>query len=295
MTKVGRPFKKGKPSEPRKGQKIPFCPLDLRPRMISFPFAKINLGLHILEKRSDGFHNLETCFYPVPSLCDVLEMMPAAKNEPAELKVLGMPWNESPEKNLVWKAWRLFQENEPNCPDFHWIILKKIPTGGGLGGGSSDAAFALQMLATYCHWSPSDARLHQMAASLGSDCAYFLNEKPMIGRGRGEILEPVSLDLSAYTIKFDFPGIHVSTALAFAGISPGPPKIPLAEVLKMPVTSWKEHLVNDFEASVFSRFPELKQRKENFYRQGAVYAAMSGSGSTLFGIFQKQEMVSVFQ
>lgn len=255
--------------------------------MISFPFAKINLGLHILEKRPDGFHNLETCFYPVSSLSDVLEMIPVVKNETADLKILGMEWYEGPEQNLVWKAWKKFQELEPDCPDFHWIILKKIPTGGGLGGGSSDAAFAMKMLAEFCQWSQHDPRLAQMAAQLGSDCAFFLHNKAMVGRGRGEILEPISLDLSSYRIEFDFPGIHVSTATAFSGITPGKPKIPLEEVLQFPVESWKEHLINDFEVPVFARFPELKNRKEKLYESGAVYAAMSGSGSTLFGLFRK--------
>lgn len=253
--------------------------------MLSFPHAKINLGLHILERRPDGYHNLETCFVPVPSLCDAIEMIPQKGHELPDLKVVGMPWTEAKEKNLVWKAWRRFQEMEPACPDFHWIILKKIPTGGGLGGGSSDAAFALRMLADYCHWPGQDPRLHQLASELGSDCPFFLFDHPMLGSGRGEILEKINIDLKGYKIEFDFLQIHISTAQAFSGISPQKPKKPLREVLSQPIQTWKVDLINDFEKPIFRQFPELEKRKAELYNKGAVYAAMSGSGSTLFGLF----------
>lgn len=252
--------------------------------MISFPHAKINLGLHILEKRADGYHNLETCFYPVFSLCDALEMTESSGD--SNLTISGMEWKEPKEKNLIWKAYQLFKKHEPNLPEMDWHLLKKIPTGGGLGGGSSDAAFALPMLAEKSGWSKDDPRLFEMAASLGSDCAFFLHDAPMIGTGRGEILEPIALDLTAFQFQFVFPGIHISTAMAFSNVTPRVPRKSIREILGQPISTWKAELKNDFEESVFSQFPKLKNLKEKLYADGAIYAAMSGSGSTLFGIFE---------
>jgi 4-diphosphocytidyl-2-C-methyl-D-erythritol kinase len=251
--------------------------------MLSFPHAKINLGLHILRKRVDGFHDLETCFYPVRETCDALEMIPAQDAE--TLEIMGMEWHEPIEKNLVWKAYQMFRTLVPEFPPQKWFLLKKIPTGGGLGGGSSDAAFALKMMASQMGWEPHDPRLFEMAARLGSDCACFLYDQPAFGRGRGEILEPLSLDLSAYRIELVFPGIHISTAEAFAGILPKTPSIPLSKILRLPVSEWKTLLHNDFEESLFPKYPMLKAAKEALYQKGAVYAAMSGSGSAMFGLF----------
>lgn len=253
--------------------------------MLVFPHAKINLGLHVLQKRSDGFHNLETCFYPVTQRCDALEMLPAS-GEP-DLEVYGADWSGKKEDNLVWKAMQKFRLAVPDFEEHSWYLLKNIPSGGGLGGGSSDAAFALRLMAEKSGWNKNDPRLHQMAAELGSDCAFFLYDEPMLGTGRGEILEPISVDLSAYRIELVFPGIHVSTAVAFAGIVPRQPDLPLHEVLRLPVEKWKDTLVNDFETSVFNAFPDLADEKERLYRQGAIYASMSGSGSTLFGLFPR--------
>lgn len=251
--------------------------------MVSFPFAKINLGLRILRKRADGFHDLETCFFPLPETCDVLEMLPSESG--GSLRVEGMDWSEPKEQNLIWKAQEAFRGLEPGFPAQDWTVLKKIPTGGGLGGGSSDAAFALRMMAEKAGWPKDDPRLQELAARLGSDCAYFLHDAACIGTGRGEVLEPFELDLSAYEIRLVFPGIHVSTAQAFSRVQPQVPEKGLKEILRQPVATWKEELVNDFEPSVFAQFPELAEAKEKLYRQGAVYAAMSGSGSTLFGLF----------
>lgn len=251
--------------------------------MICFPHAKINLGLHITEKRADGFHNLETCFFPLKSCTDALEMIDSKEDK---LEVAGVNLNEAFENNLVWKAFQLFKTYEP-VPPKHWLLLKKIPTGAGLGGGSSDAAFALKMLAEVSGWAKNDARLFEMAAKLGSDCSCFLLDGPSIGTGRGEILEPISLDLNAYSIEPVFPGIHISTAKAFAEIVPRKPEKSIRQILCQPIQTWKEDLVNDFESSVFQQFPILAEHKKALYNRGAVYAAMSGSGSTLFGIFDK--------
>lgn len=253
--------------------------------MISFPHAKINLGLHIVERRKDGFHNLETCFYPIKAVQDSLEMIPVP-NGMGNLSVYGSSWNEPKEMNLIWKAWLKFREVEPYCPEFHWHLLKKIPLGGGLGGGSSDAAFALRMMATFCKWELSDIRLQNLAAEIGSDCAYFLQDKPMFGTGRGEVLKSITVDLSQYWIELITPGIHVSTSEAFSKVVPAKTSKPIPEILKQPVETWKMELVNDFEKSVFSQFPALKKMKEDLYEKGATYASLSGSGSSLFGIFK---------
>jgi 4-diphosphocytidyl-2-C-methyl-D-erythritol kinase len=252
--------------------------------MLCFPHAKINLGLRIVGKREDGFHDLETCFYPVQDLCDGLEMLEA---EHSDLFVYGMPWTENRESNLVWKAMELFRKEEPSLPPLEWHIQKRIPAGAGLGGGSSDATFALRMMAKLAGWNEQDVRLYKMAAHLGSDCAFFLQDAPMLGFGRGEILKAIPLDLSSYDVRFIFPGIHISTAKAFSGIQISKPEISLADILSQPVETWKDVLKNDFEDSLFPQFPELKAAKEKLYAEGAIYASMSGSGSTVFGIFAK--------
>ena len=254
--------------------------------MLRFPHAKINLGLQVIRRREDGFHDLETCFYPVPELCDALELLPAPAF--SDLHIYGMSWTESRESNLVWKAMELFRREEIDIPEIDWHLQKRIPAGAGLGGGSSDAAFALRMLAELAGWKPDDERLHKMAAALGSDCAFFLQDKPMLGSGRGEILEPFSVDLSAFEIRFILPGIHISTARAFAGIQPRLPETSLTEVLTSPVENWKDNLKNDFEESLFPQFPELREAKQKLYADGAVYASMSGSGSALYGLFRKE-------
>jgi len=253
--------------------------------MIVFPHAKINLGLNILKKRPDGFHDLETCFYPVKSLCDALEVIPA-KNGSSDLLLYNSDWNGPKEQNLVWKAYTMFLEHEPNLEPLEWILFKKIPSGGGLGGGSSDAVFALRLLAQKSGWSKTDPRLFQMAARLGSDCAFFLHDSPMLGFGRGEVLEPISLSSENFRIEFVFPGIQISTADAFANIKPALPAKPVSEIIKQPIETWKEELINDFEVSVFPQHPSLPKIKAEFYEKGAIYASMSGSGSTMFGLFQ---------
>ena len=252
--------------------------------MLRFPHAKINLGLRVVAKRPDGFHDLETCFFPVPDLCDALEMLEA---ETSDLTVYGVNWTESKESNLVWKAMELFREAETSLPPLHWHLLKRIPSGAGLGGGSSDAAFALRMMAVFCGWKENDERLYAMAAKLGSDCSFFIQDKPMLGSGRGEILHPMEFSLEGYEIRFAFPGIHISTAKAFSGISVSRPAKTIQEILALPPEEWRNHLYNDFENSLFPLYPELAAAKEKLYADGAVYASMSGSGSALYGIFRK--------
>ena len=253
--------------------------------MILFPHAKINLGLNIIGKRSDGFHDLETCFYPVKSLYDALEMLPSSSGI-SSLKTYNSDWDGPNEQNLVWKAYQLFLKYEPDLKPLDWHLYKKIPSGGGLGGGSSDAVSALRLLAVKAGWKSDDERLNKMAAVLGSDCSFFLHDSPMFGSGRGEVLQPIKLSYSKFRVEFIFPGIHIYTAQAFANIQPALRSKSISSILQQHFSTWRKELINDFEASVFPVYPELETIKTSLYNKGAFYASLSGSGSTMFGLFE---------
>lgn len=246
--------------------------------MISFPNAKINLGLHVIRKRDDGFHDIETVFYPI-NMHDSLEILPAEEHS---LKLYGpaLPRGE----NLVTKAYRLLYEKYDIPPiDVH--LLKHIPTGSGLGGGSSDAAFTLLMLNEIFKLGISNTGLKKHAALLGSDCAFFVENKPAIASGRGEILEDIEIDLSGYRIELSHPGFHVSTPEAYGLVTAVDNRPSLREIISQPISEWKNNLLNDFEEPVFKKYPAIRAAKEELYDKGAVYAAMSGSGSSIFGLF----------
>ena len=245
--------------------------------MLLFPNAKINLGLHVIRKRSDGYHDIETLFYPVPGLCDVLELVHADRFEMHCYNV------EIEGENLCEKAWRLLASHY-DIPPVAIHLYKKIPMGSGLGGGSADAAFTLTGLNTMLGLNLPQDELAGLAAQLGSDCAFFIYNRPMLARGRGEILTPIDFSLD-HTVRIYPQPVFVSTREAYAGITPKAPAQPLEQVLKHPVEEWKDLLVNDFEASVFAKHPELAAAKKSLYYNGAVYAAMSGSGSALFAIY----------
>jgi 4-diphosphocytidyl-2-C-methyl-D-erythritol kinase len=256
--------------------------------MISFPHCKINLGLHVTGKRGDGFHNIETVFYPV-GWCDALEMI-AADGGPAglTLETSGEAIEDGkPENNIIHKAWSLLSKTH-RLPQIKAHLHKNIPMGAGLGGGSSDGARALIMINELCGLGHTDEELADMAAQLGSDCPFFIHGKPMHATGRGEVLRSIKVDLTAYHILLVYPGIHVSTADAYRLVAPAPPPLSLTEVVSGPVSGWREALVNDFEPGVFRRHPLLKELKEAMYEGGAEYAAMSGSGSTVFGLFRDE-------
>lgn len=252
--------------------------------MVSFPPCKINLGLTVLRKRPDGYHNIATCFYPVP-WTDVLEVIPA--NE-FSFTSSGLSIPGTAESNLCLKAYALLKKDFALKPvKIH--LHKIIPMGAGLGGGSSDAAYTLRMLNDIFDLKLSSERLQQYAAQLGSDCSFFINNKPMLGTGRGEILSQISLDLKGKFIVIVKPEVHVSTAEAYAGIIPHQSTLNLAEFLETkPLPLWKENIINDFEDSVFKNHPEIQHVKEKLYSHGAVYAAMSGSGSSVFGLFDQE-------
>lgn len=254
--------------------------------MITFPNVKINLGLSITEKRPDGYHNLETVFYPV-ALEDALEVRTSSATAPDRKFTLhqhGLEIAGKPEDNLVAKAYQLLDE-EFNLPPIDIHLFKHIPSGAGLGGGSSDAAFMLKLLNEHFHLNLPDNQLEEYAATLGADCAFFIRNKPTFAEGIGNIFSPIELSLSGYGIMIVKPDIFVSTREAFSNIHPKRPEHPIKEVIQRPVSEWKEALINDFEASVFPLHPAIEAIKQELYNQGAAYASMSGSGSSVFGLF----------
>lgn len=252
--------------------------------MITFPNIKINLGLSITGKRPDGYHNLETVFYPV-ALEDALEIRtnPEAQQK-FTLHQHGMEIAGNPENNLVVKAYLLL-DKEFHLPPVEIHLYKHIPSGAGLGGGSSDAAFMLKLLNEHYNLQLSDNQLEDYAATLGADCAFFIKNTPTYAEGIGNIFSPIELSLKGYRIMIVKPDVFVSTREAFANIRPHRPEYPVREVIRRPVAEWKDTLINDFEASVFPQYPVIGEIKEELYHQGAIYASMSGSGSSVFGLF----------
>ena len=252
--------------------------------MITFPNIKINLGLSITEERPDGYHNLETVFYPV-ALEDALEIRtnPEAQQK-FSLHQHGMEIACNPENNLVVKAYLLL-DKEFHLPPVEIHLYKHIPSGAGLGGGSSDAAFMLKLLNEHYNLQLSDNQLEDYAATLGADCAFFIKNTPTYAEGIGNIFSPIELSLKGYRIMIVKPDVFVSTREAFANIRPHRPEYPVREVIRRPVAEWKDTLINDFEASVFPQYPVIGEIKEELYHQGAIYASMSGSGSSVFGLF----------
>jgi 4-diphosphocytidyl-2-C-methyl-D-erythritol kinase len=253
--------------------------------MIVFPNCKINLGLHIVNKREDGYHNIETIFYPI-AWQDVLEAVPSNSHQ-TTLHITGnTPPGNSLDNSCVL-AYETLKKDFPALPAIAIHLHKAIPAGAGLGGGSADGAFALQLFNSYFSLGLSQEQLINYALALGSDCPFFIINKPAIGKGRGEQLETINLSLSEYKIIVVNPSIHVNTGWAFSKITPSALKQPLKNIVAGPISSWKELLINDFEAPVFEQHPAIRLIKETMYQQGALYAAMSGSGSTVFGIFNK--------
>jgi 4-diphosphocytidyl-2-C-methyl-D-erythritol kinase len=254
--------------------------------MLSFPNCKINLGLHILGKREDGFHNLETVFYPV-AFRDALELLPTTNSDTEiEFTGTGMAVDGNTADNLCIKAYHLLKKDFPQLPAVKIHLHKTIPMGAGLGGGSADASFMLKMLNDKFKLNLSTLQLLNYGLQLGSDCPFFIINKPCFATGRGEILEEIKVDLSAYKIVLINPGIHVNTGWAFSNITPALPKKSIKEIVQQPINTWKDELKNDFETPVFAAHTQVKEIKESLYQQGAIYAAMSGSGSTVFGIFE---------
>ncbi len=259
--------------------------------MINFPNAKINIGLNIVEKRPDGLHNLETVFYPI-SWCEPLEIIKAADVEKntstgkIKFESSGISIAGDVHSNLCVKAYNLLAADK-KLPSVNMYLHKVLPIGSGLGGGSADAAFSIKMLNDLFNINLSSEEMQQYARELGSDCAFFIENKPVFAYGRGDVFEPVKLDLSNFFIVSIKPPIQVNTGEAYAGADPRKPERNLRELIQLPINQWKSFIVNDFETSIFKKYPQIANIKKDLYSQGAVYASMSGSGSCVYGMFSQ--------
>lgn len=250
--------------------------------MLQFPNCKINLGLTIKGKRDDGYHDLESIFYPLP-LQDALEIIPSTS---LRFESYGIPIPGAEENNIVLKAYHLIKRDYPTIPFVHICLLKKIPTGAGLGGGSADAVVMLKLLNSFFELNINEETMLHYAQELGSDCPFFVANKPSFVQGRGEKITPIILDLSKYQFTVIKPKIHISTPWAFSQVVPNVAPKNLLEIIGQPITTWKNRLINDFEIPIFKQYPRIREIKEYLYSLGAVYVAMSGSGSAVYGIFE---------
>ena len=258
--------------------------------MITFPCCKINLGLNIVAKRPDGYHDLETVFYPVP-LCDVLEIKKMDEEFPSptpiDLKVTGHAVECDERNNLVVKAYHLLAKDY-ELPRIHVHLVKRIPMQAGLGGGSADAAYMIRLLDERFRLNMGNAEMERYAAQLGADCAFFIRSEIAYATGIGDVLAPADNEhhsLEGYYLALVKPDVAVSTAEAYAGVTPKKPAKSCRDIVRQPIDTWRDELTNDFEKSIFAKYPVLADVKEKLYANGALYAQMSGSGSTIFGIF----------
>ncbi len=259
--------------------------------VVHFSNCKINIGLEVLQKRTDGFHNLQTIFYPLPifDAGEIIEAHSLQVND-VDLTMTGLVIDIPAEENICVKAYQLLKKDFPCLPKIKMHLHKTIPTGAGLGGGSANGATALLLLQKKFNLDITTKKLAEYALQLGSDCPFFITNKPCIATGRGEIIEEIDLGLSNYTIVIVNPGIHVNTQWAFSKICPSSEKISFKQLIKTPVTDWQHHFKNDFEEPVFAAHPEIANIKKELLQKGAVYASMTGSGSTVYGIFEKEKI-----
>ncbi|TCJ16549.1 4-(cytidine 5'-diphospho)-2-C-methyl-D-erythritol kinase [Flaviaesturariibacter flavus] len=255
--------------------------------MIVFPNCKINLGLQVRRRRADGYHDLETIFYPVP-VYDMLEGIQVAGKGHITFTASGRAVTATPQQNLCFKAYGLLQGRFPDLPSVALHLHKVLPSGAGLGGGSADAAFTLMLLNEKLGLGLSTDELAALALQLGSDCPFFLYNRPGFASGRGERIEALALDLSGYWLQLVHTGLHIPTSAAFSRVRPDDDRPSLRTLATLPVAQWRDTLHNDFEDSVFPQYPELAELKQDLYDRGACYAAMTGSGSAVFGIFPKE-------
>ena len=265
--------------------------------MIFFPNAKINIGLHVISKRTDGYHDLETVFYPIP-LYDVIEIIRVESgsaipvnsvpvsfgNTTIYFSLTGLSISGDLHQNICIRACELLIDQFPGLPDFQFLLHKNIPTGAGLGGGSADAAFTLLLLNETFKLGLTNLHLEALALQLGSDVPFFIRNTPAYAEKRGEQLETVQLDLSGFSLLLVYPGIHISTQEAFANVNPSSPSGTLKNLINVPVHEWKDRIKNDFEKSLFVQYPALEIIKKELYQLGALYASLSGSGSAVYGI-----------
>lgn len=257
--------------------------------MVLFPNCKINLGLNVINKRDDGYHDLETIFYPL-QIKDAVEII---EKKSIQFSISGLIIDGDIQNNLCLKAYQLLKEEFPQLPTIQIHLHKAIPMGAGLGGGSTDGAFTLKLLNKKFNLSLSEKQLTDYALQLGSDCPFFIVNKSCFAKGRGEILEELDIDLSAFKIILVHPGIHIGTGAAFSTIKPAATKKSLKDIIQQPIVTWKKELKNDFEEPVFVQYPEIKNIKDELYRSGAIYSSMSGSGSAVYAIFEKDKKLSL--
>ncbi|AYL94695.1 4-(cytidine 5'-diphospho)-2-C-methyl-D-erythritol kinase [Mucilaginibacter celer] len=249
--------------------------------MILFPNAKINIGLNITERRPDGYHNLETIFYPL----DIKDALEVVQSDKLSFTSSGLDIPGRMEDNLCVKGYQMLKEDH-DLPPVNIHLHKQIPIGAGLGGGSSDAAFFIRLMNDEFKLGLSVDEMTGYARRLGADCAFFIENKPVFAFERGDEFEAIKLDLSAYKIVLVMPPVHVSTGEAFRGIVPAQPKESLFDLIKLPITDWKKYIKNDFETSIFKNHAEIRGIKAALYEAGAIYSSMSGSGASVFGIFE---------
>ncbi len=264
--------------------------------MLVYPNAKINLGLNIVEKRQDGYHNIETVFYPI-GLSDALEIVfPTEVSEPYVWQASGLDVDCPPEKNLCIRALlnlrNAAQQRGHAMPTVGLHLHKVVPTGAGLGGGSSDAAFVMRYVNELLNLGFTNAELAVMSASIGADCPFFIENRPQFATGIGDILTPIEINIGGYWIVLVKPPVSVPTKVAYSKVGPHRPQVSITDIVKRPIEDWKNLLVNDFEESVFAEYPMIAELKQRMYAEGAVYAAMSGSGSSVFGIFNHEPHIN---
>ena len=261
--------------------------------MVSFPNAKINLGLRVVRKREDGYHDIETVFYPIHGLRDALEIVRGNSDTPIDFNMTGLPVQGTIHQNLCVKAYHLLQQDFPSIPSIQMHLHKTIPMGAGLGGGSADGAFTLRLLNQQFQLGLTQDQLIQYALQLGSDCPFFILNQPCFATGRGEIMQPLSLDLTSYQFILINPGIHVPTGWAFGQLQPAWPVISCEHIVAQDPSTWRTQLINDFETSVMDAYPKIRELKEILYQAGAVYASMTGTGSTVYGMFKKETKITL--
>ena len=249
--------------------------------MVGFANAKVNIGLHILSRRSDGYHEIETVFYPIFGLRDVVEIV---RSTSVDLVNTGLVVDVPNEKNLILRAYQMLRQDF-ELPPVMFYLHKVVPMGAGLGGGSADAAVALELLNGEFDLGLEREQLHEYARRLGADCSFFIYNKPMIATGIGDVLKPVDLDLEQYNFVIVKPGFSISTAEAYSLIKPKHRDISLESLISLPLEQWKAAVKNDFERALFPRYPQLARIKQRLYDLGAIYVSLSGSGSAIYGIF----------
>jgi 4-diphosphocytidyl-2-C-methyl-D-erythritol kinase len=262
-------------------------------KMIVFPNCKINLGLQVTEKRKDGFHNLSTVFYPI-NWCDSLELVSASHNSTNfSLSLSGIPINGELKDNLLHKTYHLINATH-SLPDIDAHLHKLLPMGAGLGGGSANAVFLMDAIIKLAQLDITQHQRLQWATQLGSDCAFFVKNTPQYAQGRGELLQDCTCDLSKYAILVIYPNIHSNTKEAFQGLQPKPASFDLKTIIETyPIEQWKNYVHNDFEVTIFKKYPEIERLKNKLYQCGAIYASLSGSGSAIYGIFDKVKEIEL--